>query len=163
MSHKVQSDAQFEEFYNRHYKYVYRLCYTYMKSEAEAEDCTEDVFVKVLTGDYEFEDEAHERKWLTVTSINLCKDRLKSWKVKEVDTLDEEHDVAAPEGEDFSDVREAVMRLPDKHKEVIWLFYYDGYQTDEIAQMLDRPPSTVRNQLRDARNTLKKLLEGGRL
>lgn len=53
-----------------------------MKSEADAEDCTEDVFVKVLTGEFSFNDEIHERKWLTLTAINLCKDRLKSWKRK---------------------------------------------------------------------------------
>ena len=72
------TDAEFEAFYERHWKYVYRLCYTYMRSSAEAEDCTEDVFVKVLTGKFEFNDEVHERKWLTVTAMNLCKDRLKA-------------------------------------------------------------------------------------
>ena len=52
---------------------------TYMKNQSEAEDCTEDVFVKVLTGEISFQDETHEKKWLTVTAINLCKDRLKHW------------------------------------------------------------------------------------
>ena len=46
----------FEAFYERNYKLVYRLCFTYMKNQAEAEDCTEDVFVKVLTGDIAFQD-----------------------------------------------------------------------------------------------------------
>lgn len=55
-----------------------------LKSAADAEDCTEDVFVKVLNGNFEFTDELHERKWLTVTAINLCKDRLKSRKRKAV-------------------------------------------------------------------------------
>ena len=52
----LRTDADFEAFYARHWKYVCRLCFTYMKSEADAEDCTEDVFVKVLTGDFSFED-----------------------------------------------------------------------------------------------------------
>lgn len=43
----LRTDADFEAFYDRHWKYVYRLCFTYMKNEADAEDCTEDVFVKV--------------------------------------------------------------------------------------------------------------------
>ena len=64
----------FEAFYERNYRLVYRLCFTYMKNRAEAEECTEDVFFKVLTGDFTFNDEAHEKKWLTVTAINLCKD-----------------------------------------------------------------------------------------
>lgn len=56
---------------------------------------------------------------------------------------------------------EFVLKLPVKYKDVIWMYYYDGYQTDEIAQLLNRPPSTVRNQLKDARNLLKKQLERG--
>lgn len=82
MNTKLSDMSELEAFYERHWKYVYRLCLTYMKSEADAEDCTEDVFVKVLTGDFSFNDEIHERKWLTLTAINLCKDRLKSWKRK---------------------------------------------------------------------------------
>ena len=157
-----RKNADFEAFYERHWKYVYRLCFTYMCSEADAEDCTEDVFVKVLTGNFTFEDETHERKWLTLTAINLCKDRLKSFARKKVDSTDDETtpDVAAPETEDLSDVKEAVLKLPDKQKDAVWLYYYEGYSTDEIAQMLTAPPSTIRNRLRDARIQLKKLLEG---
>ena len=156
------TDDDFESFYERHWKYVYRLCFTYMKSEADAEDCTEDVFVKVLTGNFAFEDETHERKWLTVTAVNLCKDKLKSYSRKNVSSIDEENcpDIAAPEKEDYSEVLEAVMNLPPKLKDVIWLYYYEGCQTDEIAKILGRPPSTVRNQMRDARNLLKIRLGG---
>lgn len=99
----LRTDADFEAFYDRHWKYVYRLCFTYMKNEADAEDCTEDVFVKVLTGNFEFEDETHERKWLTVTAINLCKDKLKSYARKNIDSLDDDMmpEMAAPEKEDY--------------------------------------------------------------
>ena len=55
------------------------------------------------------------------------------------------------------------MALPVKYKEVVWLHYYEGYQTDEIAEMLHRPPSTVRGQLRDARAKLKLTLGGERI
>ncbi len=158
----LRTDTDFEAFYDRHWKYVYRLCFTYMKNEADAEDCTEDIFVKVLTGNFEFEDELHERKWLTVTAINLCKDKLKSYPRKNIDSLDDDMmpEIAAPEPEDNSDVLEAVMNLPPKLKDIIWLYYYEGYSTDEIAGMLGRPPSTVRNQMRDARNLLKSILGG---
>lgn len=156
----LRTNADFEAFYERHYKYVYRLCFTYMKSAADAEDCTEDVFVKVLTGNYAFEDETHERKWLTVTAINHCKDKLKSWKRKSVTSIDEVQEIAAEETDDLSDVRDAVMRLPVKYKDVVWLYYYEGHSTDEISSMLHRPPSTIQNQLRDARNLLKKDLGG---
>lgn len=57
----LRTDEGFEAFYTRHYKLVYRTCFSYMKNTADAEDCTEDVFVKVLTGQYSFEDENHEK------------------------------------------------------------------------------------------------------
>ena len=87
----------FAAFYERNYRLVYRLCFTYMKNAAEAEDCTEDVFVKVLTGDIAFHDESHEKKWLTVTAINLCKDRLKHWWRKQVTAMDEAPEAGAKE------------------------------------------------------------------
>lgn len=154
------TDAEFEAFYERHWKYVYRLCFTYMKSSAEAEDCAEDVFVKVLTGEITFNDEVHERKWLVVAAINLCKDRLKGWKRKAIVPIDDEPELAAPEKKDRSDVLEAVLGLPDKYKDVVWLYYYEGYQTDEIAEILGSPPSTIRNRMRDARKLLKDKLGG---
>lgn len=157
----LHTDADFIAFYERHWKYVYRLCFTYMKNASDAEDCAEDVFVKVFTGNFSFEDETHERKWLTVTAINHCKDKLKHWWHKEVSSIEESQEISAEEQEDHSEVLESVLKLPVKYKDVIWMYYHDGYQTDEIAQLLNRPPSTVRNQLKDARNLLKKQLERG--
>lgn len=151
----------FEAFYKRNFKHVYRICFTYMKNTADAEDCTEDVFVKVLNGDYTFSDEEHEKKWLTVTAINLCKDRLKSWKYKKVSSL-EEMEADIPDSGSFKtdETLGEVMKLPPKYKDVIVLHYYMGYKSDEIAKMLKKPPSTVRNHLREAREALKKKLGG---
>ena len=152
--------GDFEAFYLRHFKAIYRVCYAFMKNAQDAEDCTEDTFVRAMTAGVAFENERHERAWLTTTAMNLCKDKLKHWWRQRVTPIDEEAEQAAPEPEDRSDVTEAVMALPEKYKEVVWLHYYEGYQTDEIAALLARPPSTVRNQLRDARIKLKDILGG---
>ena len=87
-----------------------------------------------------YEDETHERKWLAVTAIHLCKDRLKSFARRNVGSIDDDRmpEIAAPESEDHSDVLDAVMNLPPKLKDVILIFYYDGYQTDEIAAIPSR-------------------------
>ena len=157
-----RTDADFGAFYERHWKNVFRLCLTYLKSEADAEDCTEDVFVKVLTGNFTFNDEIHERKWLTVTAINLCKDRLRSRTRRQVLSIDDENapEIPVPEEEDHSEVLTAVLNLPPKLKDVVWLYYFEEHSTDEIAKMLRTPPSTIRNRMRDARILLKKILEG---
>ncbi len=149
----------FEAFYLRHFKAVYRVCYAFMKNAQDAEDCTEDAFVRAMTCGVAFENERHERSWLTTTAMNVCKDKLKHWWRQKVTPIDEETELTAETGEK-SEVADAVMALPVKYKEVVWLYYYEGYQTDEIAAMLGRAPSTVRNQLRDARAKLKLTLGG---
>ncbi len=152
--------GDFEAFYLRHFKAIYRLCYAFMKNAQDAEDCTEDAFVKAMTCDAAFEDERHERSWLTTTAMNVCKDKLKHWWHQKVSPIDGEVEQAAEPSDGPGEVMDAVMALPVKYKEVVWLHYYEGYRTDEIAAMLNRPPSTVRNQLRDARAKLKLTLGG---
>ena len=150
--------GDFEAFYLRHFRAIYRVCYAFMKNAQDAEDCTEDAFVKAMTSDVAFENERHERAWLTTTAMNICKDKRKHWWRQKVTPMEEETERAAPEPD--REVTEAVMALPVKYKEVVWLHFYEGFQTDESAQMLGRPPSTVRNQLRDARAKLKQTLGG---
>ena len=152
-------EGDFEAFYLRHFKAIYRVCYAFMKNAQDAEDCTEDTFVRAMTCDAAFENERHERSWLTTTAMNICKDRLKHWWRQKVTPIDEETE-RATEPDEKREVVDAVMALPVKYKEVVWLHYYEGYRTDEIAAMLHRPPSTVRNQLRDARAKLKLSLGG---
>ena len=152
--------ADFAVFYLRHFKAIYRVCYAFLKNAEDAEDCTEDAFVRAITSDAAFENERHERAWLTTTAMNLCKDRLKHWWRQKVVPLDETMEDTLGVSDKGHEVLDAVMALPVKYKEVVWLHYYEGYQTDEIAAMLCRPPSTVRNQLRDARAKLKLTLGG---
>ena len=152
--------ADFEAFYLRHFKAIYRVCYAFMKNTQDAEDCTEDTFVKAMSCGLDFENERHERSWLTTTAMNICKDKLKHWWRQKVTPIDDAVEVPAAQPEDHREVTEAVMALPIKYKEVVWLHYYEGYQTDEIAEMLHRPPATVRGQLRDARAKLKLTLGG---
>ena len=156
------TNEAFEAFYLKHYKFVYRIAYSYMKEPHDAEDVTEDVFVKVLTGSFSFESEEHEKSWLALTTMNRCKDVLKSAWRKQVGSLEDlENEPESPQSAaaEASDTMDAVQKLPPKHKEVIILFYYMGYKTDEIAEKLGKPPSTVRNLLSEARKKLKVMLE----
>lgn len=158
----LRTDADFEALYERYWRYVYRICYSYMCNAADAEDCTEDVFVKILTGNIVFKDAEHERKWLAVTAINRCKDKLKSSAFRLTDSLDAEEApvIAAPEKEDYSDVREAVIALPERLKAAVILYYYCGYKAEEIAKQFGRSPSTIRNLLKEARDLLREKLGG---
>ena len=151
------SRDEFEAFYNKYREYVYRLCYTYMKRAADAEDCAEDVFVKVLSYEPKFNGEEHEKRWLAVAASNHCKNKLKK-RNRDDTSLSEIADEGQEENKN-DEVLQAVLGLPDKYKSVVWLYYYDGYKTAEIAGILKKPASTVRNLLSEARAILKKVLE----
>ena len=103
------------------------------------------------------ENERHERAWLLRVAANLSKNRIAYDRLRRTDELDET--LAAEEREDLSFVWEAVKSLPVRDREVIHLFYYEGYQTEEIARILGRSPATVRSQLTRARRQLRELLK----
>lgn len=165
-----------EGIFRRHVKTVWRLCYSYLGSEAEAEDATQATFMRLIDHPRSFEGEDHERAWLLVVAANVCKDVLKSAARTRVVPLgddalepaaDQEGGVGidparAVEHDDGDAVLKAVRELPEKYREVVFLHYYEGWKTDDIARHLGAPPSTVRNRLRDARLLLKKALGGER-
>jgi len=151
------TNEQFEDIYERRFAMVYRVCFSYMKHGQEAEDAVADVFAKLLKKDVLFESEEHEKAWLLRTASNQCKDSLKHWwrkcfRLEEYQNL--ESDPLQETG-----VLELVLGLPKRYKDVIYLYYYEGYQTTEIANILRKPHSTIRNHMREARHLLKEILE----
>jgi len=154
------TSEHFEDVYIRRFDMVYRVCFSYMKNASEAEDAVADVFAKLLKKGIVFESEAHEKAWLLRTAINQCKDGLKHWWRKRVDISDYQNLESNPLQENH--VLELVLGLPKRHKDVIYLYYYEGYGTAEIAEILQKPHSTVRNHMREARHLLKEVLEDER-
>ena len=147
--------------FERHVKMVYRLCYSYLGSAAEAEDATQSVFIKLVEHPRAFEDVEHEKAWLIVAARNLCKDILKSARVKKAAPMPEDlPDTMARDEAD--EILEALFALPAVYKDCLYLHYYEGYKTDEIARMTGTPPSTVRNRLSDGRSLLRKALGADR-
>ena len=93
------------------------------------------LFLKLITGNRRFQSEEHEKAWLIVTASNTCKDALKHWrrKVENIDDYPSLSDtVSVPENAVLSEI----LALPVKYREVVYLYYYEGYQTAEIAKML---------------------------
>ena len=88
---------------------------------------------------------------------NLAKNRIKYNRVRDADEFNEE--LAAEERDDLSFVWEAVKALPVKYREVVHLFYHEGYSTAEIARILDRKETTVRSDLSRGREQLKTVLK----
>ena len=154
----------FQRVYLQHIDAVYRVCYGFMKNNADAEDAAQETFLKLLQkGDKQtFESAEHERAWLIVTASNICKNNLKIWtrqKREEVENTDEIPD-SCKEDKEISAVLEAVLDLPDKYKTAIYLYYYEEYSCSDIASALGKKESTVRSLLKRGRALLEKKLGG---
>lgn len=151
------TNEDFELLYENYFDMVYRVCFSYMKTASEAEDVTAEVFAKLLQQRIVFENDEHEKAWLLRTAINQCKDTLKHWWRKRSDINDYQH----LESNSLQDnhVLEIVLGLPKKYKDVTYLYYYEGYSTAEIAEILQKPHSTIRNHMSEARNLLREVLE----
>ena len=145
--------------FRRHVKSVYRLCYSYLGSAADAEDATQATFMKLVDKPRTFKDHEHEKAWLLACAANVCKDELKSARRKRAGDMPA--DVVDPQFHaESSNVLDAVLALPEQYKDCVYLHYYEGYKTDEIASMTNTPPSTIRNRLSEARKLLKASLDG---
>lgn len=165
-----------EAIFRRHFKAVYRLCYSFLGSAADAEDAASATFMKLVERPRSFESEGHERAWLIVCASNLCRDVLKSAAYRRTMPMAEQDggqelvaDTASGIGIDpaaaviaqENEVMAALLTLPEKYRDVVYLYYYEDMKTADIARLVGAPASTIRNRLRDARGLLRSALGGG--
>jgi RNA polymerase sigma factor (sigma-70 family) len=156
----LRTDKEIAEIYARHVDTVYRVCFAYLKNPADTEDMVQSTFLKLIEYKGQFNDEEHEKAWLIVTSTNMCKNLLKHWWRKRAD-IDECCGLySGDQSPAIDETLEAVLVLPEKYKTAVYLYYYEGYTSQEIAGMLHRPPSTIRNHLSEARKILRNKLGG---
>ena len=149
---------EFLEIYNRQVDTVYRVCYSFMKNKADTEDMVQETFLRLLSAGKTFENERHEKAWLIVTASNLCKDTLKNWWRKNENIDDYLNIAEEPKQEDG--ILDMILSLPDDYKDAVYMYYYEGYTTAEIARHLHCPEATVRSRLSRARNRLQSMMGG---
>lgn len=141
-----------------------RVATNQLGNQTEAEDIVQKVFLKLLKANQEFQNNEHEKAWLLRVTINESKDLLRSSAHKKKAELNEAVNLPTekgiPEGESF-EIMEAIQKLSPKYRSVIYLFYYEGYTTVEIADILQSRKGTIESQLSRAREKLKDELKGG--
>lgn len=155
----VRTNGELIEIYNRQVDTVYRLCFSFMKNHADAEDLTQETFLRLLSSGKTFENEKHEKAWLIVTASNLCKDALKKW-WRRWENIEDYQDLASQEQSPDYALYGAILKLKPDYKTAVYMFYYEGYTTAEIAKYLRCPESTVRSRLKRARDQLHSMLGG---
>lgn len=159
MDNKQQNAAEAERLVGAYSDLILRLSYTYLRSTHDAEDICQTVLIKLLGNAHTFENPAHEKAWVIRTTSNACKDVLRSSFRRTAVNLDAAGEAAAPEAPE-STVLDAVMELPQKYREAIYLYYFEGYSVREIAALTDRSESAVSAHLSRGRAKLRGVLEG---
>lgn len=136
---------------------ILRYAYSYLHNQSDTEEVLQDTLIQFLKTRPVFESDEHEKAWLLRVAGNLCKNRLKYNSLRQTDELREE--LIAEQREDLSFIWDAVQALPVQYREVIHLFYREGYSTREISQILGRKEATIRSDLSRGRGKLKELLK----
>ena len=136
---------------------LYRAALAILGDPQEAEDVVQDTFLRLWEKAPIFESPAHERAWLLKVAVNGCKSRLRApWRRRTAPLLDS---YPAADHEEQA-LMEVIQSLPPKDRTVLHLYYYEGYQTAEIAAMTGWREGTVRSRLARAREKLRELLKG---
>lgn len=140
---------------------VRRVCMVYLKNPTDTEDIFQNVFIKYATHSPDFESLEHEKAWIIRVTINECKDFLKSFYKRNIfptrqSILINQQTTTVPQ--EHRGVLEAVLKLPKRYREIIYLFYYEEYTAVEIAEILNKNVNTIYTRLARGRDTLRAAL-----
>lgn len=153
----MRTEKELAQSYLAHCKTVWNICYPYFLSQPDTEDAVQETFLRLAQTDKAFADSEHEKAWLIVTARNVCKDELKRARRREI-PLEQAPELSA-EVPQPDETMQALAALPERCRATLYLFYYEGYKSKEIAKLLHRTDAAVRSDLRRGRLLLKKRLE----
>lgn len=155
----MRSEQECEQAVDRYADMVRRICLVHLKNTADTEDIFQNVFLKYLQHDKPFTDAENEKAWIIRVTLNACRDHLRALLRHRTTPLEAIAEIADLEPR-HRDVLEAVLSLPEKYRDVIYLHYFDGYTAKEIGQMLHKRENTVYSLLSRGRDMLKPMLGG---
>lgn len=139
---------------------IQRICLYHLKNSTDTEDVFQNIFLKYMLYDGNFVDKEHEKAWFIRVSINACKDFLKSILRHPAISMELLAEQTIEMDLHHFEILEAVLNLPKKYRDVVYLHYYEGYPATTIAQILMTKENTVYSILCRARGMLKKKLGG---
>lgn len=155
--YREEINLKAEQVLQEYGDYILRVAYSYLHNMSDSEDIVQDTIIQYIKKNISFESSSHEKAWLTRVAINISKNRIIYNKKREVLEIDE--NLLTEEEEDLRFVWDAVKNLPKKYREVIHLFYYEGYTTSQIAKILSKNEATIRSLLHRGRKKLKEILK----
>jgi RNA polymerase sigma factor (sigma-70 family) len=169
MPNDLSKEERLEWLMNEYGNDVVRLAFTYVKHKQQSEDIAQEVFIKCYQNLDGFRNDSTYKTWLFRITINLCKDKLRSWSFKSIVftefSFKKKSSYETPELELVSqeskrNISEKILSLPLKYREIIILYYYEELSYNQISDLLHISLPTIKSRLHRARAMLKKLLEG---
>ncbi|NNC69674.1 MAG: sigma-70 family RNA polymerase sigma factor [Flavobacteriaceae bacterium] len=153
------------QLYDKYCKAMFNTAYNFVRDEAVAEDMLQEAFIKAFQNIASFSGEVSFGAWLKRIVINRCLDWLKKRKLTIVSMSNQKIQVADEDNWEVDDnttienIKSAIRQLPDKYKVVVKLFLLEGYDHQEISQILNISEVSSRSQLHRGKNKLKELLK----
>ena len=159
----MRSEKEVNTAMERYGDMVRRLCMVHLKHYHDTQDIFQTVFLKYVLRSDPFESEEHEKAWFIRVTLNACRDLLRSVFRSRVVSLEELGELGActdtPSEE--SQVLQAVLALPPKYRDVVYLHYYEGYTAPQISRILGKNVNTIYTLLTRSKGMLREKLGGG--
>lgn len=146
-----------EEVLNQYGNLLFRYALMMLGDTGEAEDAVQETLVKLWQKAPQFKDKDHEKAWLLTVTANRCRDLLRKRMRRgeiSLESVAELTDDVAETPED-SGILDALLGLPEKYKQVIYLHYVEGYKVEEIAGIIGKTASAVKMRLKKGRQLLE--------
>lgn len=152
---RLETEILMEKYKDHLFAVAFNIC----KNAADADDVVQDTFLQYHITDKQFENEQHIRAWLIRVAINKAKNiNMSFWRLSKI-PLEDYMETLTFETPEAENLFEEVMKLPEKYRIVIHLFYYEDYSIREIAQIINATESNVKVRLTRGRRLLKQVLK----
>jgi len=135
---------------------VYRLAMVYLHDQQDAQDCSQDVFLKLLEHKRKFDSDEHRKAWLLTVTKNVCRDQLRREARRRTDPIGAAD--ALPGSSGSEDLLALIYTLSANDREALYLHYYEGYGVRELCALLRLRESAVKQRLSRARSRLRDML-----
>ncbi|HBI51357.1 MAG TPA: RNA polymerase subunit sigma [Ruminococcaceae bacterium] len=152
------TESEFEHYFMLYKETVWSAAFCYVKNAVDADDISQEVFLKLYTYSGEFSGSEHIRAWLLRCTVNRSKDHLRSHWQKYSEPLESIPEQEDTKPDDTDSLSEVFMKLSRKLRITMYLHYYQGYSVTETAKLLGISESAVGVRLMRGRKKLGKLL-----
>jgi len=155
---------------------IYRHCYRMVGNGHEAEDLAQETFLRAYRNISKYNSEYKFSTWIFRIATNLCIDRLRKKKpdyyldaevpgtdgatmYSQLQTDEPLPEQVVTENEQWNELQEEIMKLPEKYRTAIVLKYVEDLSLEEISQIMDIPVPTVKTRIHRGREALKKVFQ----